>query len=60
PTAPAAASRDELWFPLALLALLILLVEWAVYERDGLVRIRRALAERRTGLAAALGRGSRG
>ncbi len=60
PNAPSGASRDELWFPLALLALLVLLVEWAVYERDGLVRIRRGLAERRAGLSAALGRGSRG
>ena len=59
PTAPAGASRDELWFPLALLALLILLLEWAVYERDGLVRIRRALAARRAGFVSALGRGSR-
>lgn len=60
PTARTGASRDELWFPLALLALLILLVEWAVYERDGLVRIRRVLADRRNdALRAAVGRGPR-
>ena len=59
PNAPTGASRDELWFPLALLALFILLVEWAVYERDGVVRVRRALAERRARLAVAVGRGPR-
>jgi len=55
------ATRDELWFPLALLALLVLLVEWAVYERDGLVRLRRAVAggraPLRSTLLAAVGRG---
>ena len=52
-------SRDELWFPLALLALAVLLVEWLVYERDGAVRLRRALAERFGGARAVLARGRR-
>lgn len=54
PTAPTTqrpTSRDELWIPLVLLALLILTAEWAVYHRDGLSRVRRSVASR-------LGRGS--
>jgi Ca-activated chloride channel homolog len=49
---PAAAAterpttRDELWVPLVLLVLAVLSVEWALYHRDGLIRIRRALATR--------------
>jgi hypothetical protein len=39
-------ARDELWTPLLLVVLAILLVEWAVYERDALARIRRSLAGR--------------
>ena len=52
----ASATRDELWFPLALLALAVLIAEWLVYERDGLVRLRRALAARRDAVRAAVGR----
>jgi len=44
-TAPL-TSRDELWGPIALLALLILCVEWAVYHRDTVIRLRRALGTR--------------
>jgi Ca-activated chloride channel family protein len=44
-------SRDELWVPIVLIVLVVLSVEWALYHRDGLIRIRRALATR-------LGRGS--
>jgi Ca-activated chloride channel family protein len=33
-------ARDEWWIPVALIALLLLLVEWLVYERDGARRIR--------------------
>ena len=47
-TAPAdrRPARDELWAPLLLIVLLLLCVEWAVYERDGLRRIRRGIAAR--------------
>ena len=46
-------TRDELWVPIVLIVLLVLCVEWTLYHRDGLVRIRRSLAGR-------LGRGARG
>lgn len=39
-------SRDELWVPLVLLVLAVLCLEWAVYHRDGLIRVRRALGAR--------------
>ena len=39
-------TRDELWVPLVLLVIGFLCVEWALYHRDGVVRIRRALALR--------------
>jgi hypothetical protein len=39
-------TRDELWVPLVLLVLAVLCVEWALYHRDGVIRIRRALATR--------------
>ncbi|MGZ8501506.1 MAG: VWA domain-containing protein [Candidatus Limnocylindrales bacterium] len=39
-------ARDELWAPLLLVVLILLCVEWAVYERDGLRRIRRGIAAR--------------
>jgi hypothetical protein len=44
------SARDELWVPIVLLALLVLSIEWAVYHRDALIRIRR-------GFVARLGRG---
>jgi hypothetical protein len=44
-------TRDELWVPIVLLVLIGLCVEWALYHRDGLARIRRGIAGR-------LGRGS--
>jgi hypothetical protein len=56
---PPATSHDELWFPLALLALAVLLVEWLVYERDGAVRLRRSLGERWAAVRSLLGRGRR-
>ena len=40
-------ARDELWVPIVLVALALLVAEWLVFERDGLVRIRRWLASRR-------------
>jgi len=42
-------ARDELWVPIVLLALVFLLVEWAVYQRDALVRLRRAIGARLPG-----------
>ena len=39
-------TRDEMWAPLVILALLGLCVEWAVYHRDALTRMRRGLAGR--------------
>ncbi len=48
--ATAAAARppahDELWIPLVVLVLVLLLVEWLVYERDALARLRRGLGTR--------------
>ena len=40
------AARDELWAPIVLIALAVLMVEWAVYQRDALVRGWRALGVR--------------
>ena len=40
---PPGTSRDEWWPPLVALALLVLLVEWLVYERDGARRIADAI-----------------
>ena len=39
-------ARDELWVPIVLLVLLALCVEWAVYHRDALTRLRRGLGAR--------------
>ncbi len=39
-------TRDEVWVPLVIVVLLGLCVEWAVYHRDALTRMRRALAAR--------------
>lgn len=39
-------TRDELWVPIVLLVLTVLCVEWAIYHRDGVVRIRRAVTAR--------------
>ncbi|MFL5641957.1 MAG: vWA domain-containing protein [Chloroflexota bacterium] len=41
-----ATTRDELWFPIVLLVLLGLCVEWAVYHRDALIRVRRGFGAR--------------
>ncbi|MDP9482402.1 MAG: VWA domain-containing protein [Chloroflexota bacterium] len=46
PPAERRPARDELWAPLLLVVLILLCVEWAVYERDGLRRIRRSIAAR--------------
>lgn len=39
-------ARDELWVPIVLLVLVALCVEWALYHRDGVVRLQRALRAR--------------
>jgi hypothetical protein len=48
PVAPAdrPPARDELWVPILLLVLVVLLVEWAVYQRDALTRLWRGLGAR--------------
>ena len=50
-------ARDELWIPIVLIALLVLTLEWLVYERDTLARLRRGLAVR-IGRAPHRGRGA--
>lgn len=39
-------ARDELWIPLVLLVLVVLSIEWAVYHRDAVIRIRRGVTTR--------------
>jgi Ca-activated chloride channel homolog len=39
-------TRDELWVPIVLLVLTFLCIEWALYHRDGLTRIKRSLTTR--------------
>ena len=39
-------TRDELWVPIVLFVLVFLCVEWALYHRDGLIRIRRSVTGR--------------
>jgi hypothetical protein len=39
-------TRDELWIPIVLGILAFLCVEWALYRRDGVVKLRRTLSER--------------
>jgi von Willebrand factor type A domain/Aerotolerance regulator N-terminal len=39
-------TRDELWFPIVLVVLVGLCVEWSVYHRDALIRLRRGFGER--------------
>jgi Ca-activated chloride channel family protein len=45
-TAERPDARDELWIPIVLIALLVLTLEWLVYERDTLARLRRGVAAR--------------
>jgi Ca-activated chloride channel homolog len=42
-------ARDEIWIPIVLVALLVLTVEWLVYERDTLARLRRSASTRLRG-----------
>lgn len=46
PIEPRPTTRDELWGPILLLVLVGLCVEWAVYHRDALIRIRRGFGAR--------------
>ncbi len=39
-------ARDELWFPIVLIVLIGLCVEWALYHRDVVTRARRAMSSR--------------
>ena len=39
-------TRDELWLPIVLLVLLGLCIEWGLYHRDAVVRMRRSLVAR--------------
>ena len=39
-------TRDELWVPIVLLILTVLCVEWALFHRDGLIRLRRLVGDR--------------
>ena len=41
-----ATTRDELWVPILLIVLIALCVEWAVYHRDAVIRLRRSLGDR--------------
>jgi hypothetical protein len=45
-TDPRPTTRDELWVPIVLLVLLGLCIEWAVYHRDALIRLRRGFGAR--------------
>ncbi|MES2209466.1 MAG: VWA domain-containing protein [Chloroflexota bacterium] len=40
------AARDELWVPIVLLVLLVLMAEWLVYQRDSATRLWRGLRAR--------------
>jgi hypothetical protein len=51
-------ARDELWAPVLLIVLAMLLVEWAAYERDALARLRRSIGGRLGRLG--VGRSGRG
>jgi hypothetical protein len=42
-------ARDELWVPIVLIALLVLLAEWLVYQRDAVMRLWRGLRARLRG-----------
>ena len=46
PASARPTARDELWVPIVLLVLVGLCVEWAVYHRDALTRMRRRLEAR--------------
>jgi hypothetical protein len=39
-------TRDELWVPILIIVLLALCLEWAVYHRDALTRLKRGFRAR--------------
>lgn len=45
-TAERPAARDELWVPIVLAVLVLLCLEWAVYQRDALTRLWRGVGTR--------------
>ena len=45
-TEPRPPARDELWVPIVLLVLLILVAEWLVYQRDAVLRLWRGATTR--------------
>jgi hypothetical protein len=55
PGEPRPNARDEIWIPIVLIALLVLTIEWLVYERDTLARLRRGIAARFRGSPAGRG-----
>ena len=46
PSSRAPPARDELWFPIVLIVLIGLCVEWALYHRDVVTRAWRAMSSR--------------
>ncbi len=54
------AARDELWVPIVLLVLLVLMVEWLVYQRDSATRLWRGFKRRLGGSALGDGDGGPG
>ena len=46
PTTERPTARDELWVPVVLIVLVALCVEWAVYQRDAIIRLRRGVRAR--------------
>jgi hypothetical protein len=45
-TEPRPPARDELWVPVVLIVLSVLVVEWLVYQRDAVARLARGLLRR--------------
>ena len=45
-TADRPPARDELWVPIVLIAIAVLLAEWIVYQRDAVTRLWRGLRTR--------------
>ena len=45
-TEPRPAARDELWVPIVLVVLAVLIAEWLVYQRDAVLRLWRGVAGR--------------
>jgi len=45
-TADRPPARDELWVPIVLIAIAVLLAEWIVYQRDAVTRLWRGFRSR--------------